>query len=75
LKALDTLLQCQTVFIKVLQIPDNCKLMEVLESISSHLYSLSNKAFEKDIGKILEIVENDLHIMSNLKKQFNPSIT
>ena len=52
----------QRVFIDILECPDNCKIMESLVQVSSHLFSLSSIISKERIGGLLNILDGDITI-------------
>lgn len=68
------LIECQTLFLHVLECPNNSKLLEVLLQTTGHVYSLSKLFVAKSIENLLTLLSNDIDICGRLNKKFNPAI-
>ena len=69
------LIECQTLFLQVLECPNNSKLLEVLEQTTGHVYQLSRLFVANSVENLLTLLSNDIDICGRLNKKFNPAIS
>jgi len=64
------------VTLKVLECPNNSKLLEILEQATGHVYSLANIFLEAgNLEALKTLVGNDIAICAKLHKKFNPALS
>lgn len=62
--------------LKVLECPNNSKLLEILEQATGHVYSRANIFLDTGNHEALKtLVANDIEICAKLHKKFNPALS
>jgi len=75
-KVLMLLRECQIVTLKVLECPNNSKLLEILEQATGHVYAQANFFIDRgNIDGLKVLVANDIAICAKLHKKFNPALS